>query len=550
MKAVLKFLIVVVVFGTTNLNAQIIQIDEDFNDWQDKLVYADQIGDGSSSGLDLEHLWLSSDEKFLYVSFELDKEIILQDYPGLRLLIDTDNNTSTGLQTAGIGADLDYEFYVQGTQKAYIDGWSYFLDHEDIQIATLPTVSSSRFELKIQRTSFVSGNTFALGDTIRVALKDNFFDQLPSENGGIIYALENEAFVSDFSLEKVDDSDIRIMSYNVEQDGYFENGSRQAINRLLRATQPDIIAFQEIYDHTAAETEVQVASALNVPSDQLYSQKIFPDIILVSKFPITDVATAGGTGNGAFKVEDGSREWLIINAHLPCCENNDGREEEIEKILLFIEDVKQGNANISIADNSPILVVGDMNFVGFASQPQSFIDGINEGPDWNGIMEDANPKTTGEPANFTWYNEFSSFAPGRLDYVFYSGSVLKVKNSFNLFTPSISTQILDQYQLEMDDTVAASDHLPVVVDFDRDKLSSVNFANQDLDFTAFPNPCQDRLNLEGAYDRLELFDTRGTKLLDLKIQTSSLDLSRFASGIYLLKVTTNSNIIFRQIFKD
>jgi beta-lactamase superfamily II metal-dependent hydrolase len=66
---------------------------------------------------------------------------------------------------------------------------------------------------------------------------------------------------------------------------------------------------------------------------------------------------------------------------------------------------------------------------------------------------------------FTWHGEGSSYWPGRLDYIVYSGSVLDVGNSFVAFTPGMSPDTLSAYGLESDDAVRASDHIPVVADF-------------------------------------------------------------------------------------
>jgi len=65
----------------------------------------------------------------------------------------------------------------------------------------------------------------------------------------------------------------------------------------------------------------------------------------------------------------------------------------------------------------------------------------------------------------TWRDARSSFAPGRLDYIFYSDSVLRLERAFILATEELAPDVLARYGLRPDDTLVASDHLPVVADF-------------------------------------------------------------------------------------
>jgi hypothetical protein len=65
---------------------------------------------------------------------------------------------------------------------------------------------------------------------------------------------------------------------------------------------------------------------------------------------------------------------------------------------------------------------------------------------------------------FTWYGQRESFWPGRLDFIIYSDAVVDIGNSFVLFTPAMSEEVLERYRLERWDATTASDHLPVVGD--------------------------------------------------------------------------------------
>jgi endonuclease/exonuclease/phosphatase family metal-dependent hydrolase len=115
-----------------------------------------------------------------------------------------------------------------------------------------------------------------------------------------------------------------------------------------------------------------------------------------------------------------------------------------------------------------------MNLVGRASQVRTLLAGEiadeeSFGPshsaDWDASpLADAEPRHAGGRDTFTWRDASSSFAPGRLDYIVFSDSVARLGNSFVLATEELDDATLDRYDLRRDDTLEASDHLPVVAD--------------------------------------------------------------------------------------
>lgn len=518
--------------------AQQIILDENFSDWENSIVHTDPLNDGSSNGVDFENLGITNDDQNIYIYFEVNKEISLQEDNNLFLYIDTDSNINTGRFTRGIGADLVYAFG-QNQRSLYINGFEWFINAFDINYVGSPTVTSDRFEIKISRTLQGGNNTIDMNSDIKVILEDNIGngDFLPDNSGGLLYTMtDNTIGIPPYNLEKSNADDLRFLAWNVLRDSYFDAGPREAINRILKATQPDVIGFQEIYDHTATQTKNQVAAALNIPSNDLYAEKIFPDIILVSKFPIIDVASANGTGNGAFKINDGNRDFLVIVMHLPCCDNETGRVQEIESILEFIEESKAGTGSIDIEENTPIIIMGDSNFVGFSDQPLMMQEGLNEGPDWGGVLEDLNPLTTGEPASFTWYDPFGNFfSPGRLDYVFYSGSVLKANNGYALFTESMDAETLAAYNLNRDDSTLASDHLALVVDFDEQELSSTNEPTTDK-LAYYPNPVIDKLYLNKSFESAQIFNTTGKPVMNINRSQDYLNVEILPAGYYICQI--------------
>ena len=67
---------------------------------------------------------------------------------------------------------------------------------------------------------------------------------------------------------------------------------------------------------------------------------------------------------------------------------------------------------------------------------------------------------------YTWRHDNSEYPPGRLDFIFYTNSVMSTTKSFTLQTEIMSDERLENYGLLSNDTKNASDHFPVVADFE------------------------------------------------------------------------------------
>lgn len=459
-------------------------IDGEFSDWDGiEPVALDQTGGENPGDTDFASLWVANDERHVFICFEITQEINLQSENQIRLLLDTDNNAETGVEARGLGAELVWTFGSRtgtfttssGTQQVW---------HNQVGLVAAPTVTSKRFEIALERSARPNGSDALFpGETVRIAMEDaGGRDVIPDGSGGAVYAVDDSPLpaLPSLSLSRDNSADVRILSYNVLFDGFFEPGRRASFNRLLAAIEPDIIGFQEIYNHSALETQSRVESILpSSGQDRWYSAKAGPDIIAVSRFPIREHFTV--TGNGAFLIDlrpDYETEMLLIVAHPPCCSgqsNEAARQREIDAFMAFVRDAKATGGALDLIPDTPIVIVGDMNLVGYRQQLETMLTGniVNVStygppfsPDWDGTdLEDARPRAWGLPMAFTWYDEWGSYWPGRLDYIVYSGSIMEMGNSFVAFTPEMPQDTLMAYGLEAEDAVTASDHLPVVADF-------------------------------------------------------------------------------------
>ncbi|VAX29494.1 hypothetical protein MNBD_IGNAVI01-978 [hydrothermal vent metagenome] len=485
-----------------------IMLDEDYSDWESiSPLYGDDTGD--ASGIDFQTLKATNYNGYLFFYLKIGSEINLQDNNSITLYLDTDNDPSTGLPVKGIGAELEYTFGAR-SGKFWDGNSSYTISHADIGLVSIPTVTSSVFEIMIDTTAVINGKKLFTGTEIKIAFVDKITggDEIP--NGNVepifVFASKEPQIEINYSIEKLNDDWIRVISYNSERDNLFDPTLKESYSRIFKALDPTIIGFQELYDHTAQQAAALIEEFLPTSEgEQWYSAKQGSDIIVVSKYPIEQSFFI--EGNGAFLInlqERYGEDLLFVDAHTPCCAKNDGRQKEIDAFMAFIRDAKEEGGELTLENKTPIIIVGDMNMVGYKQQQTTLITGdiINTSiygekflPDWDSTyLMDSKSPATHMPATFTWYDMGSSFAPGRLDYVVFTNSVIKLKNNFVLFTNALPEDSLTKYNLLYNDATRASDHLPHIVDFDFNTVVSVERFSEEAIPTNFelyqnyPNP--------------------------------------------------------------
>lgn len=559
-----------------------ILVDGIFDEWSDHpVIYSDAAGDGGFLGVDFGELQIFNDDEFIFFLLEIGNEINLQDLNKISIFLDTDNNSNTGFSINGIGAELVYSFGERSGLFYYANGSSEIF-HSNIGLVSAPTVSSDQFEIAIKRDISIFGNPLFLGDSVSVVFQDNTTngDFLPDINEAITYTFSNDVLASlpDYSIQKINESDLRILSYNVLSNGLFDAARVPAFTRLFQAIRPDIIGFQEIYSFSSAQVADQIESMLpSVAGEEWYHSKVEPDCHAISKYPIVQSASIQGTGNGAFLIDGPNTETdlFLIVAHPPCCANNIGRQIEIDLMMKFLRDAKEGIGPIPLEANTPIVIVGDMNLVGFNEQLETLLTGdifdevthgLDFNPDWDGnALLDSQPYIPGLPLSYTWYSEESDFSPGKLDYIIYSGSNLILQNSYSLFTPSLPFDSLNAFNLLVNDAVEASDHLPVVADFEIKNSTAIKNSLIKQDFgilKIYPNPSYGLTEIlinipQKDFIIIQLMDQKGREISILnqeelnngehKIQ---FDSSVFASGIYFIQIKTTDFTDVKKLIID
>lgn len=568
---IIFFLLLNLVF---NSHAQQIYLDDDFSDWSAiPVLHQDKSGDGGVSDIDFRVLKMHNSDQFLYIYLEVSKVINIQSSNSIVMYLDTDNQTSTGQLIYGIGAELSYNFGNRSGLQ-YSEGSTVSVRHSAIGLVSAPTVTSDRFEIAISRRFNINGRESFLQNRVKIAFSNETMggDRLPDSEGGVEYVFSDNGpdITIPYSISKKDNRHIRFLAYNVERDNFFNLTVREEYIRIFQALKPDIIGFSEIYNNSSAATAALVENLLPSENGQTwYHAGISPDIRLVSRYPIMDSRAIDG--NGAFLLNMGNWQLVCIVTHLPCCENETSRQAEVDNIMSFIRNIRLGVSPFDVRQGTPIIIAGDMNFVGFNEQLNTMLTGdiANNSvygpdfrPDWDeSDLDDAKPFVTDAPFTYSWYNPSGSFSAGRLDYIIYTGSVLDIHNSFVLNTSVMNGDIRSANGLWVNDTGPASDHFPLVADISlKGAFSGVNQGESSIInsiWTIYPNPSSERklhivLNnaqAEEAKVKVVTQDGREVQYYTLQPDKSefTIECNDLKPGLYYFQLKTDKGLLKKPV---
>ena len=500
----------------------------------------------------------------------------MQDWNEFHLYIDSDNNHSTGSYVNGIGAELEWNF---GSRSgfAYLEDNQIEIYQNDLSLRIAPTITSSQFEIAIRRNSFPLtnyGSQIVNNFRIFIAELDLDGDFIPEESGGILFSIGDEIVpqVEPILIEKFNENDIRLVSYNTWNEGMLDPDRQDHFKRILQALDPDIILLQEHSDWDQIENVIQSW----FPNVTWNASWTYGDLVVLSRFSIINDAFMNSerTMVALLHTENElGKNLLVFNSHLSCCDNNEDRQKQVDQFAAEWRDWRMnGLGPFEIEYGTPFVHVGDFNFVGYRQQVETIRIGDIEDevqygndffPDWDSTaIIDPFLRHTGIRMGYTWRKDASSFNPGKLDYVFYSDATIDTGKHYILNTLCMDGSTLNDYGLQLNDTQEASDHLPLIfdisVDGNLDLKEKYIFPKQSMLDHSYPNPFNAKIQitvslLSFSTFELSIIDLKGTKVNTLHKGKKSKGMYQFAwdgrdgkgnyvvSGIYFVLFQTEYN---------
>ena len=534
-----------------------IVIDGLFDDWQEvPVTITDPEGDYNYD--DWAELKITNDDDFIFFKISLhSEETLLQNWNNFYLYIDADKDSLTGHPFRGMGAELAWHFgYRTGQyfeQDGIIDLWQ-----NDITLRQAPTVTSTEFEIAIARGSFVLSDP----DSIAVIFS-SFYDTgdyMPDSWEGVVYQLDTTVVgpAAPILLEK---TGTRLVTYNTLYTGILEPDRQPKFRRIIQALDPDIIALQE---HSEWNEIGDIISSW-FPEDTWYQGYTFRDLVVLSKYPIINQAnliSSERTMCALLQTDDPINPYLLIlNSHFSCCDNDDDRQEQVDELVQVLREWRlNDNGPFDLPEGTPMFHVGDFNFVGYREQIETVTAGNiqdegnygNDFPlDWDGTaITDLFSRQTHKRMAYTWRSDGSSFNPGKLDYVLYTDSNLSILNHFVLNTLAMPDSVLNEWELEAEDTNEASDHLPRIVDFmvtDLGITGELDLPQQYILSHPYPNPFNPQVMIpitlaREAHIQLRIYDIHGRLVISIADDVLpagkklfSWDGSQYPSGVYIVR---------------
>ena len=555
-----------------------ITIDGQFQDWENvPIAYSDIEGDGISA--DFANIKVTYDMEFLFIYFSFHYgEFLMQDWNAFHLYIDADNDSATGLEFNGIGAELDWTFG-QRQGVFYFNGGSSDVWQNDLSLRIGPTITSSEFEIAMARNSDImtlNGSQVLVEGRIIIAEAPPNSDVVPNESGGISFTIGEDAVPSPepISLVRRHENDIRVLTYNTLWDGILEADRQPKFKRIIQALDPDVIALQEHTDWDQIDDIIQSW----FPQEIWHASWTYGDLVVLSRFPILNDANLISSERTMCALLDTEEELgknlLVINSHLSCCANNDGRQQQVDEFASVWRNwITNSDGPFNLDFETPFVHVGDFNFVGYRQQVETLRIGdiVDENeygddfpPDWDASnIVDLFSRHTHKRMGYTWRSDGSSFNPGKLDYIFYSNATIDTGKHYILNTLALDDETLAGYGLEWDDTQEASDHLPRVFDISLDP--SVGIINENpvpkkfAIVNNYPNPFNPTTTINITVEirhatSLNVYDING-RLIDLVFQ-GELEIgthefqwegTNYSSGVYFIKMKSGDYVQTRKM---
>jgi hypothetical protein len=554
-------------FVSCYLSAQSpITLDNHFEDWSSAQSWTSDFGGGNINKVAISHT-----SEWVYFYIRTTDEVALDEITlpnSIQIVLDFDNDPTTGsnYQGLGLGAEMVIDLPTRNATLFSSSGNPSGPEINSLGLHMSPTYSAFEFELALDR-SLVN---LIDGEMKFVWYESSSGAEIPS--GGSVHSLTNfnYSFVPT-PIEKAPDTEIRVAFWNVNRR-LDQSGAQNSIERILLATQPDIIGFSEVDDVSASFVAGLLNNWLPLSGSGWHVIKDDYDLMIASRFPIASTyPSIDRQMPGVISTES---VWgvpmLFTSSHLKCCSGDALRQQQADEYMAFQRDAMTAGGSIEIPSGSPIIYGGDLNMVGLSGPINTLLTGNisdNEqfgadfSPDWDGSsMIELVARLSDRAMDYTWRNDGSAYMPGKLDYILVSDAVVNVLRQFSLQTSDLSAARLEQYGLQANDDLDASDHFIIVADLalaggisqtdtDSDGIIDVidncpdlaNADQADFNLDGFGDACSDT-DLDGLTDEQEILVTGTDPLIqdtDGDGLTDEIEISLFNTDPLLYDTNEN-----------
>ncbi len=453
-----------------------IVIDGEFDDWAEVALALNDPADAPEAPLDFGELRVTHDDRFVHLLIDVTRTVNIQRLQGsIEVLFDADADDSTGGAVHGMkGVDLIVELSPRDPQKPNRGGLGAAisvpafgptgdrrrLNAYMIGLKVAPTYASDVFEVRIERGARlprVPSLFRRVSFRCRLVYLDREGEILDDT---LVFEYRGAAVKPVPRIQRTDPlarptgTQLRVVTWNTSMDGLRNKPAH--FKRVLHALDPDVLLLQELTEEDYPQNNEwtglvgrgggRLPCAIAVRGLPLERFAALDPLAMPDR-PDRSVRVMGG------ELILAGRRLLLVSAHLRCCGYAGSFEDrtrvvEADAIRRAIDDA------IASGRFDGVIVGGDLNLVGSRWPLDILADNLQ-------VLD---PLQLDGRSNTTWGDIRQPFIPGRLDFVLVNTTSLLVRRSFVLDTRLVSERWLRHHGLGTDDTAAASDHMPVVVD--------------------------------------------------------------------------------------
>lgn len=497
-------------------NAPPVVIDGNFDDWTSATEeFTDDPSDSPTGFVDFGAVKIRHDRDAVYFMVEVGRTVTAQRLNGtISLLLDIDGKVDTGTTEFGMdGVDVVLEFPLPNEKNPGTPGAGIRLraagkaakearlNAYSVGFVLAPVHASDRFEMRIERRGpigptphFFQGTEFS-AKLFAVDLDGNPVDETMVFRHSLRGAAESarrDASAID-PLRRLVGTDLRIVTWNVSRRAFVENPD--PFSRTLAALRPDVIILDEIPPETTDDIFREFLNRTFIENDWNFT--IGPDgtdqrTAIASRLPLSTVEhferveydensvqqiASLSEREGAAEqvrawldtpvpvfgalVKTGDGTIMVGGVDFQCCGGYKTVEDERRKVeAALVNDAARRTLQKGGVD--AVVLGGDYNLVG---DPEVLaIIGHEADPAGGDLVRVPAIQIDGL-TDATWANADEPFVPGRLDHLLYSSKSLALKRGFVLDSSGLSPRWQAYYGVRAGDSADASDHFPVVGDF-------------------------------------------------------------------------------------